>query len=146
MIHFVYPVHKSRITFPVVQLRVIVTSMKRQRQARTHRTPPGPDDLFIVDPREVAKSGFQAYRTDPEILLACMIVSGTVNTARICRTSIRLANELAPATAEEAQRYEAFLRVWSDPTDEETTAVLQWARRIAANPQKPFAWQKGQLH
>jgi hypothetical protein len=31
---------------------------------------------YIVSPREVAKTT-QAYRTDPEILLACIIVSGT---------------------------------------------------------------------
>lgn len=92
-----------------------------------------------MDSSEVAKS-FQAYETDPEILLACMIVSGTTNTAEICRTEISLANDLAPATGAEAERYEAFRRVWKHPTSKERDAVVKLARRIAKHQQKPFVW------
>ena len=48
----------------------------------------------------------------------------------------------APATSEEAERYEALRRVWREPTEEESSGVLQWARRIAGDPHKSFAWQK----
>jgi hypothetical protein len=106
---------------------------------KPRRKPPAPGELYIVDPREVAKS-FRAYYTDPEILLGCMIVSGTPNTAEICRAEIHLANDLAPATGADALRYENFRRVWKDPTPDERAAVLQQARAIARDPHKAFTW------
>jgi hypothetical protein len=68
------------------------------------------------------------------------------DTAQISRTEINLANELAPATGLEAERYEAFRRVWSRPSDEETQHVLKWAVRIAHDPHKSFGWKKGGIH
>jgi hypothetical protein len=111
---------------------------------------PTADAPFIVHPREAAKV-FHGYDTDPEILLACMVVSGAHDTAEICRTEIHLANEPAPATGLEAERYETFLRVWNRPTAEENERVLEWARRIyqsadhrrKGDPHKSFAWKKG---
>jgi hypothetical protein len=84
---------------------------------------------FIVDPREVVKTT-SAYQTDPEILLGCIIVSGTLDTAAILRTEQRITHgiEINP---DERKAFDAFRRVWQSPTDPERSAVLQWAERIA---------------
>lgn len=48
---------------------------------------------FIVHPAEVAK--FTAvYETDPEIILACIVESGTFDTSAVLRTAQRIANAL----------------------------------------------------
>jgi hypothetical protein len=78
---------------------------------------------FIVHPREVAKCT-QAYQTDPEILLGCIIVSGTLDTAASLRTEQHLAYGIAITAAERAA-YDAFRRVWQTPTDQERAAVMQ---------------------
>jgi (p)ppGpp synthase/HD superfamily hydrolase len=46
---------------------------------------------WVVHPAEVAQS-MATYQTDPEILLACIIVSGTLDTAAILRTETQLAH------------------------------------------------------
>ena len=96
---------------------------RRTKPAATEKEP------YVVHPREAAKA-FPGYDTDPEILLACILTSGTYDTSEICRTEINLANELAPATGIEAERYEAFRRVWSQPTEEEK-APRRGAHRVS---------------
>jgi hypothetical protein len=63
-------------------------------------------------------------------LLGCIIVSGTLDTAAILRTEVNLAHGIA-ITDDERAAYEAFRRVWSQPTDAERAAVMSWARRLA---------------
>jgi hypothetical protein len=84
---------------------------------------------FVVAAAEVAKC-MAAYRTDPEILLGCMIISGTLDTATVLRTEIQIASGI-PITDRQLAAYFAFRRVWQAPTDAERTAVLQWAERLA---------------
>jgi len=99
---------------------------------------------FIVAPREVVKAT-AAYQTDPEILLGCIIVSGTLDTAAVLRTDHNL--NYPAVTIEDAERaaYDAFRRVWQSPTAEERSAVLQWAERIAKASRRPhrggFQWR-----
>jgi hypothetical protein len=78
-----------------------------------------------------------AYRTDPEILLGCIIVSGTLDTAAVLRTEIQVANGI-PITNDQLAAYIAFRRVWTAPTEQERGAVLNWAERI--NPRSAFGW------
>ena len=119
--------------------------VKTRSNPPARRKPPAPGKHNIIRyPRAVAKI-FRAYHTDPEILLACMIVSGTKNPAEVCRTELNLADNLSPSTSEEAYRYEAFRRVWKEPTAEEEAFVFQLARRIARDANKAFAWTKGGL-
>ena len=84
---------------------------------------------FIVLPAEVAKAT-ATYQTDPEIILGCIIVSGTLDTAAVLRTITLLTHGLAVGDAERAA-FDAFRRVWATPTEDERAAVLQWAARIA---------------
>lgn len=116
----------------------------RRKPVRRVKLTPTSGEPFVVHPREVAKS-FHGYDTDPEILLACMIVSGTFDTSQVCRTEIHLANGL-PLTNEQSAADKAFRRVWSQPTEEETALVLDWAARIAGDLHKSFAWKKGRPH
>jgi hypothetical protein len=95
---------------------------------------------FVVHPAEVAKCT-AAYQTDPEILLACIIVSGTLDTAVILRTEQHLAHGIA-ITDEARTAYEAFRRVWSQPTDAERTAVMTWATRVAGRDDRAWRWTK----
>jgi hypothetical protein len=92
---------------------------------------------FIVAPREVAKCT-KDYRTDPEVILGCIIVSGTLDTAEVLRAEILLKHN---ATITDAQRaaHVAFSRVWSKPTEQERQAVMTWAEKIAGKPKK-FSW------
>ena len=92
---------------------------------------------FIVHPREVAKCT-AAYNTDPEILLGCIIVSGTLDTARILRVVIRGSEP----PEDERAAFEAFRRVWHSPTDGEREDVLTWAVSIsgAAKQRQSFRW------
>jgi len=85
----------------------------------------------VVHPREAAKA-FPGYDTDAEILLGCVLTSGTYDTSEICRTEIHLANELAPPTGIEAEHYEDFRRVRSQPTEEGKVRVINSANEIAA--------------
>jgi (p)ppGpp synthase/HD superfamily hydrolase len=98
---------------------------------------------FVMHPREVAKAT-KAYQTDPEILLACIIVSGTQDTGEIIKTEINLTHGLK-TTADELAAYHAFRRVWQSPTPQERSAVLQWAERIAKASRRPhragFQWR-----
>lgn len=83
----------------------------------------------VVHPEEVAKCT-AAYESDPEILLGCIVVSGTLDTAAVLTTETRLAHGIAVA-ADELAVYQAFRRVWSKPTDDELAEMVEWARRIA---------------
>jgi hypothetical protein len=67
------------------------------------------------------------------------------HTSELCGTEIHLANRIA-ITDEQSATYKAFRRVWSQPTDEETQHVGQWAGRIARDPHKSFAWKKGGIN
>jgi hypothetical protein len=92
---------------------------------------------FIVAAREVAKCT-KDYRTDPEIVLGCIIVSGTLDTAEVLRAEILLKNGLKITKAQRAA-HAAFTRVWSKPTDQERHAVITWAEEIAGKP-RTFTW------
>jgi hypothetical protein len=93
---------------------------------------------FIVQRAEVAK--FTAvYETDPEIILACIIESGTLDTSAVLRTVQRMVNAL-PVTDKENAAFEAFRRVWSDPTDKERAAVMALAQRISGKNARPLHW------
>lgn len=95
---------------------------------------------FLVHPSELAKST-AAYQTDPEILLGCMIVSGSLDTAVILRTEILLGNGLK-VTEEARASFDAFRRVWSQPTTSEREAVMSWAKRLAGGGDRTFRWSK----
>jgi hypothetical protein len=90
----------------------------------------GRGEPWVVHPAEVAKST-AAYQTDREILLACIIVSGTLDTAIVLRADMRLAHGIA-ITDDERISYDAFRRVWQFPTEREHASVLMWAAKIAA--------------
>jgi hypothetical protein len=98
---------------------------------------------FVVHPREVAKTT-AAYQTDPEILLGCIIVSGTLDTAMVLRADQQLAHDIH-IDPEHRAAYDAFRRVWQSPTAEERSAVLEWAERIAKGSRSPhrghFQWK-----
>ena len=83
---------------------------------------------WIVHPREVAKlPEFQG--TDPEIILACILEAGILDTADILKTAINQRHGLA-VTDDAKAAYEGFRRVWRQPTDEQRAAVLNRASRI----------------
>lgn len=84
----------------------------------------------VVHPAEAARCT-AAYQTDPEVLLACIIVSGNLNTIDVLATETRLAHGIAVADGERAA-FDAFRRVWQVSTDNERAAVLKWAKRSAA--------------
>jgi hypothetical protein len=86
---------------------------------------------FIVHPREVAKCT-AAYRTDPEVLLGCIIVSSTLDTAIVLRAELSIHHGL-PISPEAREPYGAFRRVWRTPSAAERTAVLKRAEWIVAN-------------
>ena len=93
---------------------------------------------FVVHPREVAKIT-AAYQTDPEILLGCIVVSGTLDTAIILRAEQHLQHGIKVDEAGQTA-YDAFRRVWSQPTDDERTAVLKFAERYASG--RALHWGK----
>lgn len=96
---------------------------------------------FVVHPSEVAKCT-SAYQTDPEILLGCIIVSGTLDTAFVLRTETHLNAGIA-IDEDERSAYDAFRRVWSTPNNIERAAVLQWAERIAGRKHRGgFKWTR----
>jgi hypothetical protein len=109
------------VTLPAVPRRQITRAGKEALLAR--------GEPFIVDPREVVKTT-AAYQTDPEILLACIIVSGTLDTAAVLRTDQHVSLGLAVEDDDRAA-YDAFRRVWRSPSEQQRAAVLQWAERIA---------------
>jgi hypothetical protein len=98
---------------------------------------------FIVAPRDVVKTT-AAYQSDPEILLACIIVSGTLDTAAVLRTDQNLNYRVKIEDTDRAA-YDAFRRVWQSPTPEQRSAVLRWAERIAKASRRPhhagFQWR-----
>jgi hypothetical protein len=97
----------------------------------------------IVAPKEVAKCT-KDYRTDPEVLLGCIIVSGTLDTAEVLRAEIRLTAGL-PLTEAQSAAHNAFRRVWASPTDQQRRDVLAWAKKISASTRRSirttrFVW------
>lgn len=93
---------------------------------------------WIVHPREVAKST-AAYRTDPEILLGCIIVSGTLDTAEVLSAIVQQDAGIALDAGQDAA-YRAFRRVWDNPTTQERAKVIEIASRIAGKPRKDWIW------
>jgi hypothetical protein len=77
---------------------------------------------FIVAPAEVAKC-ITSYQTDPEIILGCIIVSGTLDTAEVLRAEQHLTHGIAGTDAQRAA-HAAFRRLWASPTPAERAAVL----------------------
>ena len=114
----------------------MINSRKNTKNAGLKKGQP-----FIVDPREAAKA-FKGYDTSPEVLLACIVVSGTLDTAEILRTEILLANEMQ-ITGEQQRSYDAFRRVWATPTEAESDAVMELAEKILAVPRshKTLVWK-----
>lgn len=98
---------------------------------------------YIVHPAEVAKFT-AAYETDPEIILACIIARGALDTSAVLKTALRIANAL-PVTDEESAAFEAFRWVWSYPTDTERAAVVALAERISGKNARSLRWTTG-LH
>jgi hypothetical protein len=92
---------------------------------------------FIVATREVAKCT-KSYRTDPEVLLGCIIVSGTLDTAEVLRAEVNLSYGAAITDGQRAAHI-AFRRVWASPTEQERNDVLAWAEKIAGKP-KHLTW------
>src|SRR4029077_4675726 len=84
---------------------------------------------WIVHPREVAKLP-EFHGTDPEIILACIIEAGILDTGEILKTVIdhRLGLTL---TNEARAAYEVFRRIWQQPPGEQRRTVLDRALRIA---------------
>ena len=86
---------------------------------------------FIVQPREVEKV-FKDTLTSPEVILGCIIVSGTLDTSVILETEILLAHNMA-LTDEQHKSHQDFMRVLENPTEEEKESVFDWARKIMLN-------------
>jgi hypothetical protein len=98
---------------------------------------------FIVATKEVEKIT-KEYRTDPEIILGCIIVSGTLDTAEVLKTEILFSAGVSLTDVQRAA-HTAFRRVWATPTETERSAVIAWAEEIAAfSPRRrrasPFTW------
>src|SRR5271166_1313687 len=83
---------------------------------------------WIVHPREVAKMP-EFDGTDPEIILACILETGILDTADVLTTAMRQSHGVA-VTDEAKAAYDSFRRVWQQPTDEQRQAVLSRAMRI----------------
>jgi hypothetical protein len=84
---------------------------------------------MVVEPKQVAMITGD-YRTDPEILLGCIIVSGTLDTLQVLQAEVELHHGL-DLSEEQKAVHSAFLRVWASPTEEERLAVMNWAETIA---------------
>jgi hypothetical protein len=112
-----------------------------EKQAKLARGEP-----FVVAPTEVAKST-KAYKTDPEVILGCIIVSGTLDTAAVLRTEIEI-NAGIVVSDESRAEWDKFKRVWQEPSADEVAKVAGWALRIrkavgGPSPGKGLRW-KGQ--
>jgi (p)ppGpp synthase/HD superfamily hydrolase len=83
---------------------------------------------WIVHPREVAKMP-ELNGTDPEVILACILEAGILDTADVLKTAIHQSHGLAVSDEAKAA-YDSFRRVWQQPTDEQREAVLSRALRI----------------
>ena len=95
----------------------------------------------MVHPKEAAKA-FKGYDTSPEVLLACIVVSGTLDTSEIIRIEIITAIDIE-ITDKQQRIYDAFRRVWATPTEAERAAVMELAQKIAAGAgsRKPLLWK-----
>lgn len=102
---------------------------------------------FIVAASEVTKvMQLQSfYQSDPEIILGCIIVSGTLDTAVVLRAEQHSHHGMA-ISEEELFAHMMFDLVWREPTEEQREAVLRWAEKIRAGRPKrqqryPLTWQ-----
>jgi hypothetical protein len=100
---------------------------------------------FIVAAREVAKVMQPFYPSDPETILGCIIVSGTLDTAVVLRAQQHF-NHGMEISEEELFAHMMFDLVWREPTEEQRKAVLRWAEKIRAGRPKrqqryPLTWQ-----
>lgn len=95
---------------------------------------------FVVHPKEAAKV-FKECDTSPEILLACIVVSGTLDTAYALQAELKIFHGLALDKDEQRAR-DAFRRVWAAPTEDERAAVMEMAEKFAAavRSKKPLVW------
>ena len=93
---------------------------------------------WLVHPREVAKCT-SAFDTDPEILLGCIVVSDTLDTARVLKAIINLDAGIGLERAEE-EAYQRFRRVWQNPTPAERQKVLKWADALVQRPGYAWRW------
>ena len=93
---------------------------------------------FVVSPKEVVKC-MPAYDSDPEIILGCIIVSGTLDTAEVLRAEQHLNYGLATTDAQR-EAHAAFRRVWSSPTSAERVEVLALAKRLCGGKARAFRW------
>jgi (p)ppGpp synthase/HD superfamily hydrolase len=96
---------------------------------------------WVVHPREVAKLP-EFHGTDPEIILACILEAGILDTGDVLKTAIHQRHGLA-VTDEAKAAYERFRRMWQQPTDEQRRAVLDRALRIATGSntrRRAFEW------
>jgi hypothetical protein len=93
---------------------------------------------WIVPPEEVAKCT-KAYSTDPEILLACIVISGTLDTAELLRAIIHIDAQIALSPDQE-RAYQAFRRVWANPTPAECAKVIRWAEGLVQKPGHRWRW------
>ena len=96
---------------------------------------------FVVHPKEAAKV-FKGYDTSPEVLLACIVISGTLDTAEVLRAEMSL-NMKIQMTEAQQRAHEAFRRVWATPTEDERAAVLEMAEKLtaASRSRKPLVWK-----
>jgi (p)ppGpp synthase/HD superfamily hydrolase len=96
---------------------------------------------WVVHPREVAKLP-EFHGTDPEIILACILEAGVLDTGDILKTAIN--QRLGLTVTDEAKAaYAVFQRIWQQPTDEQRRAVLARALRIATGSKtrrQNFEW------
>jgi (p)ppGpp synthase/HD superfamily hydrolase len=96
---------------------------------------------WIVHPREVAKLP-EFHGTDPEIILACILEAGVLDTGDILKTAID--HRLGLTVTDEAKAtYEIFRRIWQHPTEEQRRTVFDRASRIATaskTRRRNFQW------
>lgn len=98
-------------------------------------------EAWLVHPREVAKLP-EFHGTDPEIILACILEAGVLDTGEILKTAIDQRHGLA-VTDEAKAAYEVFRRIWRQPTDEQRHTVINRAVRIATaskTRRRAFQW------
>ena len=97
---------------------------------------------FVVHPREVLKIFPPECGTSPAIILCCILVSGTPDTALVLKAQVCLLNGI-PMTSEQEAAWKAFMRVWASPTQDEREEVIVAATKIVFQCRlegKSFEW------
>ncbi len=93
---------------------------------------------FLVNIHEVSAI-MAEHKASPEIIIACIVVSGTLDTRRILRSEIILAGG-GLVSGKERAAYDAFLRVFRNPQGDEMAKVKQFARDFGLRHPDELVW------